>query len=431
MFALFDASNFYASVEQNFRPSLKGRPLIVLSSNDGCAIARSEEAKALGIKMGAPWFKISHLSESHGLVALSANFTLYGDMSTRLMSLIAGFGYRTELFSIDEAFCSCDGISGDLTERAFKVRARIRQWLGLQCGVGIGPTKTLAKLANHVSKDAERKPGSYPAHLAQVCNLATLNADELKAIMQATAVGDVWGVGRKIGAQLVEAGVLTAWDLSRMDPGTVRRRWNVVLERTVRELCGQSCMALEDVPTDKKQIAVTRSFGRPVTTLEPLLEAVSEFASRAAEKLRKQGSFAGQLYVFAHSSPFRPPPQFSRGVVVPLRRPTADTSILVQAARAGVRRFYEDGYQLQKAGVILLDLASSTLHQGELDLEDSEPEDQSHLMTTIDRLNRRYGRGTVFFGGTGVGTERAWGARQMRLTPQYTTRLEDIPVARA
>lgn len=431
MFALFDASNFYASVEQNFRPSLKGRPLIVMSSNDGCAIARSEEAKALGIKMGAPWFKISHLSESHGLVALSANFTLYGDMSTRLMSLIAGFGYRTELFSIDEAFCSCDGIPGDLTERAFKVRARIRQWIGLQCGVGIGPTKTLAKLANHVSKDAERKPGSYPAHLAQVCNLATLSADELKAIMQATAVGDVWGVGRKIGAQLVEAGVLTAWDLSRMDPGTVRRRWNVVLERTVRELCGQSCMALEDVPTDKKQIAVTRSFGRPVTTLEPLLEAVSEFASRAAEKLRKQGSFAGQLYVFAHSSPFRPPPQFSRGVVVPLRRPTADTSILVQAARAGVRRFYEDGYQLQKAGVILLDLASSTLHQGELDLEDSEPEDQSHLMTTIDRLNRRYGRGTVFFGGTGVGTERAWGARQMRLTPQYTTRLEDIPVARA
>ena len=239
MFALFDASNFYAGVEQNFRPSLKGRPLVVLSNNDGCAIARSEEAKALGIKMGAPWFKISHLSESHGLLGLSANFTLYGDMSSRLMSLIAGFGYRTELYSIDEAFCSCDGIPGDLTERAFKVRARIRQWIGLQCGVGIGPTKTLAKLANHVSKDAERKPGSYPAHLAQVCNLATLSADELKAIMQATAVGDVWGVGRKIGAQLVEAGVLTAWDLSRMDPGTVRRRWNVVLERTVRELCGQ------------------------------------------------------------------------------------------------------------------------------------------------------------------------------------------------
>ena len=295
MFALFDASNFYASVEQSFRPSLQGRPLVVLSNNDGCAIARSQEAKALGIKMGAPWFKISHLSESHGLLGLSANFTLYGDMSSRLMSLIAGFGYRTELYSIDEAFCSCDGIRGDLTERAFKVRARIRQWIGLQCGVGIGPTKTLAKLANHVSKDAERKPGSYPAHLAQVCNLATLSADELKAIMQATAVGDVWGVGRKIGAQLVEAGVLTAWDLSRMDPGTVRRRWNVVLERTVRELCGQSCMALEDVPTDKKQIAVTRSFGRPVTTLEPLLEAVSEFASRAAEKLRKQGSCKRQL----------------------------------------------------------------------------------------------------------------------------------------
>lgn len=431
MFALFDASNFYASVEQNFRPSLKGRPLIVMSSNDGCAIARSEEAKALGIKMGAPWFKISHLSESHGLLGLSANFTLYGDMSSRLMSLIAGFGYRTEVYSIDEAFAGCDGIPGDLTERAFKVRARIRQWIGLQCGVGIGPTKTLAKLANHVSKDAERKPGSYPAHLAQVCNLATLSADEVKAIMQATAVGDVWGVGRKIGAQLVEAGVLTAWDLSRMDPGTVRRRWNVVLERTVRELCGQSCMALEDVPTDKKQIAVTRSFGRPVTTLEPLLEAVSEFASRAAEKLRKQGSFAGQLYVFAHSSPFRPPPQFSRGVVVPLRRPTADTALLIQAARAGVRRFYEPGYALQKAGVMLLDLADSCVHQAELELGDSPEGDRSELMTTIDRLNRRYGRGAVFMGGAGAPATQAWGPRQMRLTPQYTTRLSDIPVARA
>ena len=163
MFALFDASNFYASVEQNFRPYLHGRPLVVLSNNDGCAIARSQEAKALGIKMGAPWFKISHLSESHGLLGLSANFTLYSDMSSRLMSLIAGFGYRTEVYSIDEAFSCCDGIPGDLTERAFKVRARIRQWIGLQCGVGIGPTKTLAKLANHVSKDAERKPGSYPS----------------------------------------------------------------------------------------------------------------------------------------------------------------------------------------------------------------------------------------------------------------------------
>ncbi|EHL24826.1 DNA-directed DNA polymerase [Acidovorax sp. NO-1] len=431
MFALFDASNFYAAVEQNFRPSLKGRPLVVLSNNDSCAIARSEEAKALGIKMGAPWFKISHLCESHGLLALSANFTLYGDMSSRLMSLIAGFGHSTYVYSIDEAFAGCDGIPGDLTERAFKVRARIAQWLGLECGVGLAQTLTLAKLANHVSKDALRKPGSYPAHLAQVCNFAALSADEQRAIMQATAVGDVWGVGRKIGAQLAEGGVLTAWDLSRLDPATVRRRWSLVLERTVHELRGLSCMSLEDVPTDKKQIAVTRSFGRPVSELEPLLEAVSEFASRAAEKLRKQGSFAGQLYVFAHSSPFRPPPQFSRGVVVPLLRPTADTSILVQAARAGVHRFYERGYQLQKAGVILLDLASSSVHQAELDLGDSGQDDQSHLMTTIDRINSRYGRGTVFVGGTGMGAEREWAAKQMRLTPQYTTRLKDIPVARA
>lgn len=431
MFALVDAGNFYASCEAIFRPSLAGKPVVVLSSNDGCAIARSQEAKALGIKMGQPWFQIAHLAHSHGLVGLSANFTLYGDLSNRLMSLVAGFGHRTEVYSIDEAFTALDGIPGDLTERGFKIRARIERWLGLQCGIGIGATKTLAKLANHVSKEAERKPGSYPAHLAQVCNLADLSSSELQEIMRGTAVGDVWGVGRRIGAQLAQEGVATAWDLAQMDPATVRRRWSVVLERTVLELRGQSCMALEDVPSEKKQIALTRSFGTPVEALEGLLGAVSEFATRAGEKLRKQGSFAGQVYVFAHTSPFRPPPHFSRGVVVPLRKPTADTRSLVAAACAGIRFIYEPGYQIQKAGVILLDLVASSIHQAELDLGDNETDDKSTLMSAVDNLNRRYGRGTVFVSGAASGPERAWTPRQMRLTPQYTTRLEDIPVARA
>lgn len=431
MIALLDANNFYSSVEQVFRPSLKGCPLVILSNNDGCAISRSEEAKSLGIKMGAPWFQIAKMQESHGLVGLSANFTLYGDMSNRMMSLAAGFGPSQEIYSIDESWIGLDGVRGNLLERGHKIRARILQWTGLACGIGIGKTKTLAKLANHIAKSAERKPGSYPAHLAQVCNLGDFSQQELEELLKATPVGEIWGVGRKIGAQLAEAGVLTAFDLARMDPGTVRRRWSVVLEKTVRELQGTPCIELEEIPTEKKQIAVTRSFGRPVTELAPLLEAVSEFASRAGEKLRKQGSFAGQVYVFAHTSPFRPPPQFSRGVMVPLRRPTADSSLLVGAACEGMRRIYQPGFQMAKAGVMLLDLASSSFHQAELDLDEPQRKDKSGLMSAIDGLNSRYGKRTVFVGSAGMPSGHEWAMRQERRTGQYTTRLSDIPIARA
>ena len=407
MFALVDGNNFYATCETVFRPALAGRPLVVLSNNDGCAVARSEAAKALGIKMGAPWFQIARLVESDGLIGLSANFPLYGDMSNRMMSLAAGLGPTQEIYSIDESFIGLDGVRGDLVERAHKIRARILQWVGIPCGIGIGGTKTLAKLANHVAKSAERKPGSYPANLARVCSFAAMSVDEQHAVLQATAVGDVWGVGRRIGAQLKEGGVNTAWDLARLDPATVRRRWSVVLERTVRELRGQSCIPLEDAPSNKKQIAVTRSFGRSVSELGPMLEAVSEFASRAGEKLRKQGSFASQVYVFAHTSPFRPPPQFSRGVMVPLRRPTADSALLVAAAIAGMRRIYESGYQLAKCGVMLLDLVESSLYQAELDLEPGEGRDQSHLM------GKRSASGPWAPVGKGVRGVGMWASRRL------------------
>ena len=196
MYALVDGNNFYVSCERVFRPSLQGRPVVVLSNNDGCAIARSNEAKELGIKMGAPWFQIKHLEDEAGLVALSANFTLYRDMSDRMMSLAAGLGPTQEIYSIDESFIGLDGVRGDLTERARKIRARINQWVGLPCGIGIAPTKTLSKLANHIAKTAERKPGSYPSDLAQVCNLAALPTSDLDAVLAATDVGEVWGVGR-------------------------------------------------------------------------------------------------------------------------------------------------------------------------------------------------------------------------------------------
>jgi DNA polymerase V len=432
MFALVDGNNFYVSCERVFRPSLNGRPVVVLSNNDGCAIARSNEAKALGIKMGAPWFQIRHMEDSDGLVALSANFTLYGDMSDRMMSLAAGLGPTQEIYSIDESFIGLQGVRGDLTKRAHAIRARINQWVGIPCGVGIGQTKTLAKLANHIAKTAERKPGSYPAELAQVCNLAALPPQDLDDVLATTLVEEVWGVGRRIAAQLHESGIHTVLDLARLDPATERSRWNVVLERTVRELQGMQCIDLDDAPAPKKQIACTRSFGQAITELVPLVEAVSEFASRAAEKLRRQGGLASQLLVFCHTSPFRPGPRFNRSIVVPLRRPTADTGELVSAAAASMRRIYKPGYKMAKAGVMLLDLVPGGVLQGEVDLEEKDHRDRTRLMVALDALNQRYGKGTVHSANTGGTNKRqAWVMKQERRTPQYTTRWEDVPVAKA
>lgn len=382
--------------------------------------------------MGAPWFQIRHMEDSDGLVALSANFTLYGDMSDRMMSLAAGLGPTQEIYSIDESFIGLQGVRGDLTKRAHAIRARINQWVGIPCGVGIGQTKTLAKLANHIAKTAERKPGSYPAELAQVCNLAALPPQDLDDVLATTLVEEVWGVGRRIAAQLHESGIHTVLDLARLDPATVRRRWNVVLERTVRELQGMQCIDLDDAPAPKKQIACTRSFGQAITELVPLVEAVSEFASRAAEKLRRQGGLASQLLVFCHTSPFRPGPRFNRSIVVPLRRPTADTGELVSAAAASMRRIYKPGYKMAKAGVMLLDLVPGGVLQGEVDLEEKDHRDRTRLMVALDALNQRYGKGTVHSANTGGTNKRqAWVMKQERRTPQYTTRWEDVPVAKA
>ena len=245
------------SCERVFRHSLHGRPVVVLSNNDGCAIARSNEAKALGIVMGAPWFKIKHMEESDGLVALSANFALYGDLSDRMMSLAAGLGPSQEIYSIDESFIDLTGVRGDLVDRSHKIRARILQWVGIPCGIGIGSTKTLAKLANHIAKTAERKPGSYPEKLAQVCHLSALPQEELDAVLAATPVGEVWGIGRRISAQLIEGGVTTVLDLVRADAATIRSKFSVVVERTVRELQGTQCVDLESVPQPKQEIACT------------------------------------------------------------------------------------------------------------------------------------------------------------------------------
>jgi DNA polymerase V len=432
MYALVDGNNFYVSCERVFRPSLDGIPVVVLSNNDGCAVARSNEAKALGIKMGAPWFQIKHLAEEAGLVGLSANFALYGDLSDRMMSIAAQLGPQQEIYSIDESFIDLAGVPGDLVERSHKIRSRILQWVGIPCGVGIGSTKTRAKLANHIAKTAERKPGSYPEKLAQVCNLEVLDEDELNATLVATDVGEVWGVGRRIGKQLVEGGVKTVADLIKVDPGTIRRKFSVVLERTVLELKGTACIDLDHSPQPKQQIACTRSFGHSVTELHQLTEAVTDFASRAAQKVRKQGSQACQVLVFIHTSPFRKGLQYSRSITVPLRRPSADTVVIVAAVLAGLRTIYRPGYPYAKAGVMLLDLQPLAQQQGELDLEDDRSEDRTKLMGALDSLNQRYGRGTVLMASAGLaGDKRQWSMKQERRTPGYTTRWADIPVVRA
>lgn len=432
MYALVDGNNFYVSCERVFRPSLVGLPVVVLSNNDGCAIARSNEAKALGIAMGAPWFKIRHMTESSGLVALSANFALYGDLSDRMMSLAAGLGPQQEVYSIDESFIDLTGVRGNLVERCHKVRSRILQWVGIPCGIGIGSTKTLAKLANHIAKTAERKPGVYPAHLAQVCNLAALTTTERDTVFAATPVNEVWGIGRRIAAQLNEGGIHTVHDLIQLDPATVRSRWSVALERTLRELQGTPCVDLEHEPAPKKEIASTRSFGHPVTELVDLIEAVTEFASRAAVKLRKQASLANQLMCFIRTSPFRDDPQYSRAITMPLRRPTSDTGALVSAAVAGLKLIYKPGYKLAKAGVMLLDLQPDTVQQGELDLDADDAPERGTLMLALDGINDRYGRGTVHMASAGLaGDKRAWAMKQERRTPGYTTCWADMLVVRA
>lgn len=432
MYALVDGNNFYVSCERLFRPDLDGCPVVVLSNNDGCAIARSNEAKALGIAMGAPWFQIRHIVESEGLVALSANFALYGDLSDRMMSLAAGLGPKQEIYSIDESFIDLTGVRGNLVDRAKKVRARILQWVGIPCCIGIARTKTLAKLANHIAKTAERKPGIYPDKLKQVCNFSDLSAEEFASVLAATPVGEVWGIGRRIAAQLNDGGIQTALDLTRLDIATVRNRWSVVLERTVRELQGTSCIELEDAPAAKKEIACTRSFGQPITELRDLNEAVTHFASRAAEKLRKQGSTAHQVMCFVRTSPFRMDPQYSRSISMPLRRPTADTGALVTAALTGLKAIFQPGYNYAKAGVMLLDLQPDMVSQGELDLQGDEAPDHSKLMTTLDGLNQRFGRGTVLMASAGLaGDKRAWVMKQERRTPQYTTCLDDLAVVQA
>lgn len=445
MFALVDVNNMYCSVERVFNPRLEGRPLVVLSSNDGACVARSNEAKDLGVKMAQPWFQVRHLQKSHGLVALSANFELYSDMSARMMAIAARYSPQVVPYSIDEAFIDFTGMPGDLAATSRHLRATVLQELGLPTSVGIAPTKTLAKLANHIAKTCDRQPGHYPlalsSRLAQVCHTAELTPEELHTLMAATDVGEVWGVGRKIAQQLQSAGVHSVLDLIRADVATLRRQFSVVFEKTVLELRGTPCMGVDEAPAAKQQILVSRSFGKALTQVDGIVEAVSEFTSRAAEKLRLQGSVAGAIQVFIRTSPFRENDrQHSPSLTVPIR-PTADSRKLVAAACEAARAMFKPGFNYAKAGVMLMDLqdAKASQDQGLLDLfGEGEPNavdapDRTALMQAMDSLNRRFGRGAVRIGSASTAKANdtgmaAWSVRQDRRTPRYTTRWDEMPV---
>jgi DNA polymerase V len=424
IYALVDCNNFYVSAERVFNPKLEDRAVVVLSNNDGCAVARSAEAKALGIKMGEPWFQLQPLVKQHGLIGLSSNYTLYGDMSTRVMQVLRNFTPDVEVYSIDESFLRLERMRQlwpCLSVMGQAIRTDVRKWTGIPVCVGIGPTKTLAKLANHIAKKNPQFDGVF--------DMTTFPEDELGRLLCTIEIGEVWGVGRRIAAKLNAMNIHTVDDLRRASPKAIRLHFSVVLERTVAELQGISCLALQDVAPPKKQIVSSRSFGRMVMTLEELGEALSTYVSRAAEKLRVQKSVAGALQVFVMTNVFRETdPQYSNGMVVPLSLPTNDTMRLVAAALYGLKRIYKPDYAYKKCGVMLLDL--SPQHQRQASLFSQVHDIARHsdaLMSVLDAINARYGRDTLTL--AAAGTQKRWAARADNKTPCYTTRWSELPKA--
>ena len=344
--------------------------------------------------------------------------------------------------SVDESFLDFEGVRDDLMAAGRAMRSAILRETGIPTSIGFGVTKTLAKLANNIAKMADRKPGAYPAHLAQVCDFSRLATHELDALFAATDVGMVWGIGKRATEKLKAGGIATVLDLLRADTATLRRQFSVVLEKTLRELRGTSCMTLDDAPPPRQQILVSRSFGTPLTHVDDILEAASEFASRAAERLRQQGSVAGAIGIFFTTSAFRTNDrQHNVNVTIPLVRPTADTAELLRAVETAVRTQFRPGFRYAKAGAVLSELQAAGHEQGELDLFSStgEPTAPAHdprarLMHAMDTLNNRFGRDSVRIGSTTMASRNAevavWATKQERRSPRYTTRWAEIPVVR-
>ena len=417
MFALCDVNSFYASCETVFRPDLQGRPVVVLSNNDGCVIARSAEAKPF-VKMGEPYFKQKDMFRLHDIIAFSSNYELYADMSNRVMTTLEELSPRCEIYSIDEAFCDLTGVRNcrDLTDFGREIRETVLRRTHLTVGVGIAQTKTLAKLANHAAKEWQRQTGG-------VVDLS--NLERQRKLMALLPVDEVWGVGRRISKKLESMGIDTVLKLADTDIRFIRKHFNVVLERTVRELRGEPCLGLEEFAPVKQEIVCSRSFGGRITEYHEMRQAICSYASRAAEKLRGEHQYCRFISAFVKTSPFAlNEPYYGNSASVKLLTPTQDSRDIITAATKCLDKIWRDGHRYQKAGVMLGDFYSQGVAQLNL-FDDNAPRQNSEkLMEVLDHLNAKDGRGTLYFAGQGIQT--AWQMKREMLSPRYTTRYSDL-----
>lgn len=418
-FALIDGNSFYCSCERVFDPKLRRRPVIVLSNNDGCAVARTAEAKALGIKMGDPMFKIRDLCRREGVVVFSSNYTLYGDMSRRMNTVYDGFSPDIEVYSIDESFLDLTPVEPRHREQLGRdLRSTVSTWTGVPTCVGIGPTKTLAKLANKIAKTTPQLGG--------VCDLTSEEAR--REWLPLVDLEDVWGIGRASQAKLGAFGCRTAADVAALDPKLARKTLTVVGERIIHELRGMPCIDLETVAPTRKGCAVTRSFAGRVEDLDMMQEAIAAHATRLGEKLRHHGLATDHVTVFFHTSPHDRGPARSVSTTVDFPEASNDTLVLVRAAKWGARRIWKSGYRYAKAGLMTVDIvpleASQRALIGSLDREKS-----GRLMEALDACNAKHGRGAVFSAAAGVQRQRkAWVTKFDMRSPRYTTRIDEVPV---
>ncbi|MFQ2400413.1 translesion error-prone DNA polymerase V subunit UmuC [Aeromonas dhakensis] len=419
--ALVDVNNFYASCERLFRPDLKGVPIVVLSNNDGCVVARSAEAKRLGVKMGVPYFQIRELYEEQGGICFSSNYALYGDMSNRVMTTLESMAPTVEVYSIDEAFVELsESWAGDLLAYGRQIRERVQQWTGLTVGVGIAPTKTLAKLANYAAK-------RWPA----TGGVVDLRDEGRRAkLMAITPVEEVWGIGRKLTAKLNKQGINTVADLVSADPKSLRRQYGVVVERTVQELRGIPCAELEQLAQAKQQIICSRSFGERITAFGPMREALAGYMERAAEKLRTEGMCCRHVTLFIRSSPFSErETYYSNQISTKLQTATSDTRDLLALVEPLLRRIWRDDVRYMKGGVMLADFTPTSMHQGDLFTDRPQDPRSEALMKVIDQINQ--GRlGKVYFAARGRDTTE-WMMKREKLSPRYTTSISELPAVKA
>lgn len=412
--ALIDCNNFYASCERVFQPKLRGRPVVVLSNNDGCVIARSNEAKAVGVEMGAPWHLNEQKFRALGVEVRSSNYTLYGDMSARVMRTLSHFSPRQEIYSIDECFLGLEGFEDRLESHAREMKATVYQWTGIPVSVGIAPSKTLAKIANRAAK---KNPASGGVGVL-------MTTAEQEAVLAKIELTDIWGVARRLSERLVAMKIGTPLQLRDADTRAIRQEFGVVVERIVKELRGESCIELDEAPPTKKSLVASRSFGRPVETLQEMQEAIASHMSRAAEKMRSQRLATANIVVFVETNRFRPQdPQYSGSQTVNLPIATSDTGRLVAAAMKGLSAIWRNRFSYKKGGVMLLDLIPAAQVQGSLFETPDDPASKAR-MAALDAINRKFGKGTLVYGT--AGTKREWDMRRGYMSKSFTTSWDEL-----